>query len=93
MLETVLNLQDFKDTRVHTNNKDVPIYPILASLRGDYLIAEILSFIKYRATQDIDISKVSDDIPVLENTFRLIDTINETDEVRTQHVIEYLKRK
>lgn len=85
MLETTLNLYDLRE---------LPVYPVIETIRRNYLITEIMSFITYRATEPIDI----EDIVALKtghlaNTLKLIDTINETDEVRTQHVIEYLKRK
>ena len=88
MLETILNLQDFKNVQVHAHGQDIPIYPILSSLRGDYLLSEILSFAKYRATEPIDIQKASETIGKLENTYRLIDTINETDEIRTKNILK-----
>lgn len=93
MLESIMNLEDFKGTMININDRNIPIYPILASLRGDYLFSKIMSFIGYRATEPIDIQKVSDDMNSLEAVYRIIDTINETDEQRTQNVLNYLKKR
>ena len=98
MTESIVNIHDFKNVCVRDNRleKDVPVYPFLASLRTDYLLEEIRDFIEYQATEVIDediIEKISDDIGALQNIFRLIDTMNETNEVRTKHVKEYLKAR
>lgn len=85
MLETTLNLRDLTE---------IPEYPILESLTRNHLITEIMYFVTYRATEPIDIEDFAG-LPIgqLQNTWRLIDTINESDEERTKHVIQYLSTK
>jgi hypothetical protein len=85
MLETTLNLQDLKD---------LPVYPIIESLKRNHLISEIMYFVTYQATEPIDIEDFAGlSVGHLQNAYKLIDTINETDEERTQHLITYLKGK
>lgn len=94
MLETILNLEDFKDVEIQSTRGTIPIYPILKSLREDYLLNNIMYFITYRATEYIDIEDVAKyDTGTLENIFKLTDTINETDEQRTQNIKKYLASK
>ena len=85
MLETMLNLRDFTEH---------PAYSTLEKIRRTYLETEISSFITYRATEEINADKLEGlKIGYLENAFRLIDTINETDEQRTEHLKVYLESK
>ena len=85
MLETILNLQDLKD---------LPVYPIIERIRKEYILGEIQSFIEYRATEPINTSILEKlEIGHLNNAFRLIDTINETDEERTKHLKLYVESK
>ena len=79
MLETILNLQDFKGTE---------IYPTLETIRREYLLREVNSFLKYRAEEEPLPENTS--TGTLENAFRIIDTINETDQTRTQNILKYL---
>ena len=84
MLETTLNLYDFEGQE---------IYPTLERIRKEYLLKEINSFLKYRAKEytkiEITLSEETD-IGKLENLFRIIDTINETDQTRTQNILKYM---
>ena len=83
MLETTLNLCDLKD---------LPVYTIIESLRKNYLINEIMYFVTYQATESIDIEDFAGlSVEHLQNAYRLIDTINETNEERTEHLMIYLK--
>ena len=85
MLETTLNLYDLKD---------LPVYPIIESLKRNHLINEIMYFVTYQATEPIDIEDFAG-LPIghLQNAYRLIDTINETNEERTQHLKLYVESK
>lgn len=83
MLETTLNLSDLKD---------LPVYAIIESLRRNYLINEIMYFVTYQATEPIDIENFAGlSVEHLQNIYKLIDTINETNEERTEHTLTYLK--
>jgi hypothetical protein len=91
LLETILNIQDFKDVQVHVHGKDVPVYPVLEEMRKNYLLTNIMYFITYRATEYIDIEDVaSQDVKGMETIFKITDTLNETDEQRTKNVLKYL---
>lgn len=79
LLETILNLKDFENCLA---------YPILYKLRKHYLLKEVNSFLKYRA--DEDILPQDTDIKVLEDLYRITDTINETDQTRTQNILKYM---
>jgi hypothetical protein len=85
MLETTLNLYDLKD---------LPVYPIIESLKRNYLINEIMYFVTYQATEPIDIEDFAGlSVGHLQNAYRLIDTINETNEERTKHLKLYVESK
>ena len=79
LLETILNLNDFEYCSA---------YPILYKLRKHYLLDEVNSFLKYRAEKE-PLSEDTD-IKVLEDLYRITDTINETDQTRTQNIIKYM---
>ena len=86
MLETILNLQDFKGTKITSYTKgEIEIYPILETLRKEFLIREITSFIQYRSTEAVELLE-NTKIEVLEEMYRVIDTINETNETRTKNL-------
>ena len=79
LLETTRNLQDLKE---HVS------YPVICSLRRKYLLREVNSFLKYRAEEEPLPESTS--TKVLEDLFKIIDTINETDQTRTQNILKYL---
>ena len=82
MLETTLNWRDFKDH---------PSFAVMSGLRRNYVFGEIAYFITYRATEPIEIEEVKNlEMKDLENIFRIIDTINETDEERTENLLKYI---
>lgn len=89
MLETILNLEDFRGVKINTFTKgEVAIYPTLETIRREYLLREVNSFLKYRAEEEPLPESTSTE--TLENAFRIIDTINETDQTRTQNILKYL---
>ena len=79
LMETILNLQDFKEHKV---------YPILHDLHKNYLLQELNSFLTYRARMET--LSEDTDITVLENLYRIINTINETDQTRTENIKKYI---
>ena len=87
MLETIRNLQDFKEVKVNFNGEEIEVYPILEKLRKEFLTTEITSFIQYRSTEAVELLEDTK-LEVLEEMFKAIDTINERDEVRTKRLKE-----
>ena len=81
LLETILNLNDFENSIA---------YPILYKLRKHYLLNEVNSFLKYRANKKT--LSEDTDIKILEDLYRITDTINETDETRTENIMKYLAK-
>lgn len=86
MLSTIRNLQDFKGVKVNFHDEEIEVYPILEKLRKEFLITEISSFVKYRTTESVELLE-NTNVEVLEEMFKAIDTINETDEVRTKRLL------
>lgn len=91
MLETIRNLQDFKEEKVTSYQGEISIYPILEKLRKEFLITEISSFIEYRTTESVELLEDTS-VEVLEEMYRAIDTINERDEERTKKLLAVKNR-
>lgn len=86
LLETILNLQDFKGVKVNFEGEEIEVYPILEKLRKEFLIKEITYFTQYRSTEAIKLLEDTG-IEVLEVMYKAINTINETDEERTKNLL------
>ena len=106
MLETIINIYDFTDTKINSFYGEIPLYPILKTIRENFILSQTNYFLQYRAETDLQIEPFGNSYRIfskdgstdkllefyqVETAFNYTDTLVDTDEKRMSNIKEYLE--